>query len=136
MREFLVVVLERISNRAIPSVRTPVALFEELSVRKKLTIEFISGLSVRDLLATSGLLLILLMSAIGVVYSSHMVRQLFAEHANLLEERDHLQLEWAQLLLEQSAWSAPTRIEQVARDELNMVLPQAEHIELFEGGKL
>lgn len=136
MREFLVVVLERMSNRAMPSVRTPVALFEELSVRKKLTIEFISGLSVRDLLVTSGLLLILLMSAIGVVYSSHMVRQLFAEHANLLEERDHLQLEWAQLLLEQSAWSAPTRIEQVARDELNMVLPQAEHIELFEGGEL
>lgn len=136
MREFLVVVLERISNRVAPSVRMPVALFEELSVRKKLTIEFISGLSVRDLLVTSGLLLILLMSAIGVVYSSHMVRQLFAEHANLLEERDHLQLEWAQLLLEQSAWSAPTRIEQVARDELNMVLPQAEHIELFEGGEL
>lgn len=127
--------VERLLNVLVelaqPSLRSPAALFGDLSARKKLTVEFISGISAKDVLVTLSLVLLLLMSATGVVYSSHMVRQLFAEHAELVEEKDNLQSEWAQLLLEQSAWSAPTRIESVARDELSMQLPKAEQIELI-----
>ncbi|KZY39355.1 hypothetical protein A3752_06530 [Oleiphilus sp. HI0081] len=77
------------------------------------------------------LLLIIVLSAIGVVYSSHLSRQLFAEQAILLEKNDQLQLEWAQLLLEQSAWSSPNRIESVARESLGMEVPETEKIQLI-----
>lgn len=112
--------------------RSPAALLGGLMARKRMTIRFVSGLSVRDLLVTCGMLLILLMSAIGVVYSSHLCRQLFSEQAVLLERNDQLQLEWAQLLLEESAWSSPNRIESIAREDLEMVLPVSENIELVK----
>lgn len=84
----------------------------------------------KEVLLTLGLLFVLMISAIGVVYSSHISRQLFAEQAILLEKNDQLQLEWAQLLLEQSAFTSPSQIENVAAKELNMVLPQVSEIEL------
>jgi cell division protein FtsL len=114
------------------SARSPSALLEGLLARKKLSVRFVSGVSIQDVLVTSGLLIVLLLSAIGVVYSSHICRQLFSEHALLLEQNDQLQLEWAQLLLEESAWSAPTRIETVARDHLGMRLPDHANIELVQ----
>ncbi len=94
-------------------------------------VEFFQQVSLKGLVITSMLLGVLLFSAIGVVYSSHLSRQLFAEQAVLLEKNDQLQLEWAQLLLEQSAWSTPNRIESVASDELQMIAPEVERIELL-----
>ncbi len=85
----------------------------------------------KNAVVTGILLLLVLLSAVGVVYSSHLSRQLFSEQAILLEKNDQLQLEWAQLLLEQSAWSSPTRVETVARDQLGMVMPEAAQIELI-----
>jgi len=124
---------ELLRAKSAPGVlRSPGALLEGLAASRRITVEFISGISLRDVLVTASMLLVLLMSAIGVVYSSHLCRQLFAEHAVLLEQNDQLQLEWAQLLLEQSAWSSPTRIESVARDELGMSLPESEQIELIQ----
>jgi len=91
----------------------------------------LSHISIKGLVVTSMLLLLVLLSAIGVVYSSHLSRQLFTEQAILLERNDHIQLEWAQLLLEQSAWSSPNRIEGVASEKLGMEIPKAEHIQLI-----
>jgi len=88
-------------------------------------------ISIKGLVVTSMLLLLVLLSALGVVYSSHLSRQLFSEQAVLLERSDQVQLEWAQLLLEQSAWSSPNRIERIAVDELEMVAPDAENIKLI-----
>jgi len=88
-------------------------------------------ISIKGLVVTSMLLLLVLLSALGVVYSSHLSRQLFAEQAVLLERSDQVQLEWAQLLLEQSAWSSPNRIERIAVDELEMAAPDAENIKLI-----
>ena len=93
-------------------------------------LKVLRGVSIKDLALTCVLVMAFVMSAIGVVYSSHLCRQLFAEHAVLLGQNDQLQLEWAQLLLEQSAWSSPHRIESVAREELQMTLPAVEQIEL------
>lgn len=88
-------------------------------------------LSFQGLLVTSMLLLLVVLSAIGVVYSSHLSRQLFTEQAILLEKNDQMQLEWAQLLLEQSAWSSPGRIEIVAGDELGMTVPKTKDMQLI-----
>lgn len=90
-----------------------------------------SHVSLKGVVITGMLLVLVLLSAIGVVYSSHLSRQLFSEQFVLLEKNDQLQLEWAQLLLEQSAWSSPNRIESVASDELEMVMPETAQIELI-----
>lgn len=87
--------------------------------------------SIKGLVVTGMLLLLVLLSALGVVYSSHLSRQLFSEQAVLLERSDQVQLEWAQLLLEQSAWSSPNRIERIAVDQLEMAAPETENIKLI-----
>lgn len=91
----------------------------------------LSAISLKGVVITLLLLATLMMSAVGVVYSSHLSRQLFAEQAILQEKNDQLQLEWAQLLLEQSAWSSPGRIESIAHDELGMSIPESEQIEIL-----
>ena len=101
-----------------------VALFDSLACLMR-------QVSVKGFLVTGMLLLLVVMSAIGVVYSSHLSRQLFAEQAILLERNDQMQLEWAQLLLEQSAWSSPSRVEAVAHDKLGMEVPKTEEIQLI-----
>ncbi len=132
MNSVWLTLLALIERSASQSIRSPSALLEGLLARRKVSVRFVAGVSVQDVLVTSGLLIVLLLSAIGVVYSSHLCRQLFSEHAVLLEQNDQLQLEWAQLLLEESAWSAPTRIETVARDQLEMRLPDHANIELVQ----
>ena len=87
--------------------------------------------SIKGLIITLMLSLVVVMSAIGVVQSSHLSRQLFAEQAILLDRNDQLQLEWAQLLLEQSAWSSPNRLEGIASQQLGMQAPDAEEIKLI-----
>ena len=89
-------------------------------------------LPVRELVLSLGLVLVMVLTALGVVYSSHISRELFAEQALLQERNDQLQLEWAQLLLEQSAFTSPGQIESVAAQELEMVLPDVRSIELVK----
>jgi cell division protein FtsL len=91
----------------------------------------LSHVSFKGFIITGMLLLVIVLSAIGVVYSSHLSRQLFADQAILLEKNDQMQLEWAQLLLEQSAWSSPNRIESVANEKLGMDIPNTEDIQLI-----
>lgn len=97
-------------------------------------IEFVallkSQISIKGLVMTLMLTLLITMSAIGVVHSSHLSRQLFAEQAVLLDRNDQLQLEWAQLLLEQSAWSSPDRLESIATKQLEMRIPETEDVKL------
>lgn len=82
------------------------------------------------------LLSVLVMSALGVIYSSHYSRQLFHELKLEKQYRDDLETEWGQLLLEQSALSAHTRVEQAAEDYLDMSLPDSKDIKLvFSNGR-
>ncbi len=74
------------------------------------------------------LALAVLASALGVIYSTHASRHLFAELQGLFHERDALNIEWERLLLEQSTWGAPSRVERLARDKLHMVVPAPENI--------
>jgi len=75
------------------------------------------------------LLIILVMSsAFGVIYSKHKSRKLFVEAQQLKKQIDALNVEWGRLQLEQSAWSAHGRIERIARKRLNMTIPLANEI--------
>lgn len=61
-----------------------------------------------------------LVSALAVVRARHGNRTEFVEMQQLQARRDALEVEWGQLQLEQSAWATHGRIEQAARDELDM----------------
>lgn len=69
-----------------------------------------------------------LASALAVIEVRHENRLLFAELQRLQRERDALNTEWEQLLLEEGAWSQHGRIEQVARTRLGMKMPAREQI--------
>lgn len=68
------------------------------------------------------------LSAFAVVYATNAARHTFAELQALRQEHDNLFLEWTQLLLEQSAWTDTSQIEQLAREELYMRLPATEEV--------
>jgi cell division protein FtsL len=71
-----------------------------------------------------GLLVIMLIStAVGVVYARHESRKLFVGLQQLERERDDLNIEWGRLQLEQGAWSSHGRIERIAREKLEMRMP-------------
>jgi cell division protein FtsL len=64
--------------------------------------------------------------ALMVIDLRHRNRLLFAELQAVTHERDELNIEWGQLLLEQGAWSEQRRVEETARARLGMALPSAE----------
>lgn len=67
-------------------------------------------------------------SALGVVYSSFETRRLVAQHQQLLNEKNAMQVEWGQLLLEQSTWGSYNRVEQLAGSKLKMRVPSPNEI--------
>jgi cell division protein FtsL len=67
-------------------------------------------------------------SALTVVYVSHGCRTLYAELAILEQHANELQVEWGQLLLEQSYLASYARIEQLATEQLQMRAPRPSEI--------
>jgi cell division protein FtsL len=67
-------------------------------------------------------------SAMEVVLHRHETRKLFSALQELQAEHNELDREWGQLLLEQGTWGTHGRIEDIARDKLNMTLPDVEQI--------
>lgn len=82
----------------------------------------------RILLVATVLFVAVMATAIGLVYSKHKTRKLFVELQQLNKEVVSLNTEWGRLQLEQSAWSDHGRIEQIARERLDMVIPEAEQV--------
>ena len=71
-----------------------------------------------------------LLSAIGVAYSAHLNRQLINSLYSELAERDKAQAEWGRLILEQSTWTAHSRIEVLATEQLKMHIPGAAEVRM------
>ena len=64
-----------------------------------------------------------LASAMGIVASTHHVREGYARLQVLELERWRLQEQYTRLLLEINTWAAPHRISQIASDSLSMQAP-------------
>jgi cell division protein FtsL len=79
----------------------------------------------RNILAVI-LLLLVLVSAFYVIYFTHMHRQATSTFENLLMERDELDIEWRNLLLEQNSLAEHSAIESKATKQLNMKRPDAQ----------
>ncbi len=79
-------------------------------------------------MVTGLFLLCLLVSAVAVSYSTFRVRQSLAHLQALEVQRDQLQAQWTQLLLEEHAWGSFTRIGQQAQLQLQMHDPAPQSI--------
>ena len=78
-----------------------------------------------------GLFMACLLTGLAVVTTTHMTRTQFAELQRLEQEKNQLQTEWGQLLLEEGAWSTPARIEQIATERLEMRIPDVTDVEVI-----
>ena len=74
------------------------------------------------------LLLLLVISAQFVIYSSFEARGHINHLHQLERERNDMQVEWGQLLLEQSAWASHSRVESMVTEQLDMGVPLAQEI--------
>src|SRR5690606_25979748 len=86
--------------------------------------------------AVSGWLLLVwgltLASALAVPYSAHWSRQLLNELATEMTQREKAQAEWGRLVLEQSTWTAHSRVESIATRQLGMRVPEAGEVILVQ----
>ncbi|MBV1787082.1 cell division protein FtsL [Marinobacterium sp. D7] len=122
--------LERVKAQFIRSAQEPEASNRVTAVRaapEKL-------LGAADLVKPAGVMAVMialvLVSALMVIYSAYEYRNLFNRHQVLSSQGDELQVEWGQLLLEESAWSANNRVETQAEKKLDMRIPEAKGIEI------
>jgi cell division protein FtsL len=72
-----------------------------------------------------------LVSAVGVSYTAHWNRQLLNGLYAELSVRDKAQAEWGRLILEQSTWTAHNRIESLASEQLQMLIPDAANVRMI-----
>ena len=77
------------------------------------------------------LLICVLASALGVVWTRHENRVLFVSLSALQNQRDDLNIEYGRLELEQATHAEPRRIDEEARDSLGMFEPRAQDIRLL-----
>ncbi len=79
-------------------------------------------------LVFASLLVLTMLSGIAVVYSTHQNRYVFSELQQLKNQHNDLQVQWGQLLIEQSTFAQEGRIEKRAVEELQMILPDITEI--------
>ena len=72
--------------------------------------------------------LMLLSTAVCCVWAKHEARARFIELRALETERDRLEIEWGKLRIEQSTWATHSRVENLAREELDMIVPRSTDI--------
>ena len=77
------------------------------------------------------LLLAVMVSALGVVWTRHESRVLFVNLTALQNQRDALNIEYGRLELEQATHAEPRRIDEEARQKLNMLDPRPQDIRLL-----
>ncbi len=82
----------------------------------------------RILIIVTILFMLVLASALMLVYSKHQSRKLFVELQQLKYQVNELDTEWGRLQLEQSAYSDHGRIERIARSRLSMVMPENDEV--------
>lgn len=68
---------------------------------------------------------VILVSSIGLIYTSHLARDYFSEYQIALNETHELQTLHSQLLLERSTLTSEAKVETTALKKLQMMAPNA-----------
>jgi cell division protein FtsL len=79
------------------------------------------------------LLALVVASSLALVASQHQARRLYNELQNEQNAAKRFEEEIARLQIEQSYWSTPSRIEKIARERLDMRLPDNAHTRILGG---
>lgn len=74
------------------------------------------------------LTVLVLLTAFAVIYLKDLNRRLFIESQKLQQIQQQQQMDWGKLLLEESTWATPSRIQQLAVKNLNMVVPNSKDV--------
>lgn len=80
----------------------------------------------------SALLVTITLTALGVVYTTFTSRHLLNSLQDLEKQRNRLQVEWSQLLLEQGSLVAQGKVEDTAIAELGMEVPDMNKVVVFK----
>ena len=73
-----------------------------------------------------------LLTGLGTVWSRHESRQLFFELRDLEKQSADLHEQWQRLQIERGTWASHHRIEEIARRDLGMRVPDEEVLVLVE----
>ena len=106
------------SSRHQPTSKTYISPFSEIFGRQMLGVWLMS--------------LLVLGSAIGVVYTKHIHRSRHIQLQQLQNTRDKLHVEWTQLLLEQGTLGSDVQVEKVAREQLRMNIPSSNQMAVIK----
>lgn len=72
--------------------------------------------------------IVLLLSALAVIYSKYYSRLVFIEIQKQERQLDNYEVEWGQMQLELSMLAEQNRVELMARDQLKLIIPLREKI--------
>jgi cell division protein FtsL len=72
-------------------------------------------------------------TSLGVVFTTYTTRHLLNGLQQVVQEQNQLQVEWGQLLLEQSSLVAQGQVEEIAISQLGMEVPSMEKVVVFTG---
>lgn len=75
-----------------------------------------------------GLTFAVLLTALSIIYVTHVSRIMHAGFQHNLAEQDRLHVERGQLLLERSTWMVQSRIQQIAESKLGMIIPDQKSV--------
>ncbi len=76
-------------------------------------------------LQVAALVVLIGVSAVGVIYAAHLTRAQYSKLQDLEKEQDLLDSDYERLLLEQGAWAGYARVDEVSRNKLGMKAPSA-----------
>jgi cell division protein FtsL len=76
-----------------------------------------------ELILTLALAILVVVSGVSLTWAKHEARRLFVELEEINREYDRLQVDWDRLQLEQSTHARHSRIEALAREELDLAMP-------------
>ena len=81
---------------------------------------------INRLLSVAGI--VLLLSALAVIYSKYYSRLIFIEIQKQERTLDQYEVEWGQMQLELTMLAEQNRVELVAREQLRLIMPSREKI--------
>lgn len=70
------------------------------------------------------LLLNVFVAALGVVILKNNYRTAYIQYEKMTQEQDQLHTQWMKLLIEKGTWANNARIEDIAVNQMDMVLPK------------
>jgi cell division protein FtsL len=74
------------------------------------------------------LVMMMALSALSIIYITHLSRMMFTTYERNIIEQDRLKVQHSQLLLERSTWMMQGRTQQIAERKLEMQVPEQQSV--------